>query len=238
MDFLKRWWPAFVAVAVLATAGLLWWADTTKNERPNFGDLPTWLTFVAAGVGVPLVIIQFADQKKAIKEEFAKQQKRDELLDEQLAQVRAANNVLIRAQAEKIDLKFGTWPMRVPDGAGGFTEADPRYLARVVNGSSRPIRDVCCRLKQNPSALSDRPVEIGKYEAYSISGARGMDPKPGGDDVALLRSGEEYGFVFGALTTTAPDALMYVTFTDDAGTRWRISHDLHLQRDSEVGAFS
>jgi hypothetical protein len=236
-----------LGVAVVIGVGyLIFWLRENDGHSPAYGDVATWLTFVAAAVGIPFAIYQFvlqrrqlAEQAKTIKEEFARQQKRDELLDAQLDQARADRRVLIRAQAEKVDLMFAGWESPISE----LTEEGDRepgklfHLARVINNSSRPIRDVRCRLKKDHQALSNPATRVGKYEVFSpAQGLRGMSPKRG-EAAALIRPGDEYGFVFDTKLSDAPDALMSVTFTDDAGTRWRIDHNLHLQQDSDVGAF-
>lgn len=230
-----------------ATAGLLIWGLLVFRSRenaghtPNYGDLPTWLTFAAAAVGIPFAAYSFVlqrrqltEQQRTIAEEFARQKKRDELLDVQLEQTRAAGRAMVRAQAEMIDLVFDTWETETDqvDGYGDPVPGDLLHLARVTNKSSRPIWEVRCRLQKTSSSPDVPAVSVGRYQADPIG--RYWMPPTSGESAALIRPGGEHGFVFDAKISETASARMYVTFTDDAGNRWKIDHDLHLVQSDGV----
>jgi len=244
----KRLLLSVVGFAAFVAAGYLlfrWRED--HGHHPAYGDIPTWLTFAAAVLGIPFALYQLrmqrrqlAEQQKTIADEFARQQKRDQLLDAQLEQTRAAHRVLIRSQADLVDLVFDTWeaPTEETTPVGDPAVGELFHMARVVNNSSRPIRDVSCRLKKHHTALSDPALKVGEFTSrVPFEGMEVFSPEPA-ETAALIRPGKEFGFVFGTTVSDAPNALMYVTFIDDAGTRWRIGHDLRLYQDSDSGAWS
>jgi hypothetical protein len=137
-----------------------------------------------------------------------------------------------RVQAEKVDLTFGTWEAETNevDDVGDPAPGDVLQMAKVANGSQRPIRQLVCVLADGSGAIVPAS-QSGRYLVSNhpgLVGQRIMDPQSGGA-VDVIRAGDEYGFIFD-VKASALTARMSVMFTDDTETRWRIDHDLHLER--------
>lgn len=228
-----------LGVAVLAGAYfVLRWREN-HGHHPAYGDVATWLTFVAAAVGIPFAVYQFAlqrrqlaDQQKAITDEFSRQQKRDRLLDEQLKEIELRGRIIERQQAEKIGLTFTTtvddW---APEGwqkiPGGY------HIAVVANDSHRPIWNVRCRISPEGGQGGTGSEQVGRFKE---TGVAAMHRSGVFTDLArtmaleLIRPGDAWGFMFSISAQQYPQARMSVLFTDDADIEWRIDHDLHLGR--------
>jgi len=196
------------------------------GHHPEYGDVATWLTFLAAAVGIPFALYQFGEQRKTIKEEFERRQKSDQLLDGQLQQVRAANRALIRQQAEGVDLHLDSWrPLTGQDGQGRPILGASQHLARVANKSQRPIREVSCTLVNEDTGIT------GSVNQIFHSANNALDPRPG-YSVETIRADEEYAFGFEDLCGQ-DHVRMTVAFVDDAGTEWRLGDDMHLEQVDE-----
>lgn len=223
----EYWWQALGAlvVVVIIVGGYFAfrWREN-DGHHPVYGDVATWLTFLAAAVGIPFALYQFADQRQAIKGEFARQQERDELLAGQLQQVGLANRVLIRQQAESVDLHPDSWqPLTGRDSQGEPILGAAQHLARLKNKSKRPIRDVSCTIFNEDSGDNGPVNRLFEYVDNKLV------PRAG-ESVKTIRADEAYGFGFADLCNQ-DRVQMTVSFTDDAGVKWRLGQDLHLEQD-------
>jgi hypothetical protein len=223
----KYRWQALgslVVIGILVGGYFVFHWRENRGYHPAYGDVATWLTFLAATVGIPFALYQFADQRQAIKGEFARQRERDELLAGQLKQVDLANRMSIRRQAEGVDFRPDTWrPVKGQDGKGQPIFAAEQYLARITNASKRPIRDVSCVIFNEDTGVRGSVNQL----FACVNGA--LDPRAG-ESVGTIRTSEQYGFGFADLCNQ--DRIqMTVSFTDDAGIKWRLDQDLHLEQD-------
>lgn len=232
-------------VVVLVVARLILTYEEHHGHQPNWGDAPTWFTFVAAALGVPFAGYQFYQQRKTFSEEIARQVKRDALLDEQLVQALATKTALLRQQAEDINLIFSEEPSRLemeewqnapkPALPLKITNLAPVTLvhsARVHNASRRPIRDVVCWIEPDPKQGPQEADWVGSMVTYNFNNhpSRGLGEVHRNHRVPLIRRDDEYSFIFEVAAEKHPDARIAAEFTDDAGHRWRIDHDLSLTR--------
>lgn len=106
-------------------------------------------------------------------------------------------------------------------------------LCAVENLSKRPVRDVRAFIRtagvegvSQPSTVADLN---GVNQGLHLRQRRVEHPRED-DRQALLRWDEACVFVFPFSVNEFSGAEMSVEFTDDAGLRWRIDCDLHLER--------
>jgi hypothetical protein len=148
-----------------------------------------------------------------------------------------------RGQADEIG--FLMTATRFPDiaeedGGGDFAvpPGETVHMAIVSNGSRRPITDVRCSLGDEsgedlfPNTYSNLAAIAGRLSAASIPGLEGphlADQVPR-THIQRIPPGEKYGFVF-ELNSHRVLTPSHVTtsFTDDAGLRWQIDLNQHLE---------
>jgi hypothetical protein len=177
MRLVRRWLTARRSAAVVGGAALLalacWWLRWRESHghHPSWGDVPTWLTFVAAELGVPFAIYQFNQQRTQLKEqqaaiadEFARQAKRDELLDEQLRQARSANRALTRQQAEQISLEVSSAPSRLGTDEERMHREQPRAAVFFVYEEGSQGRLDCAASTSSSSSSSTTFPIAGRVE--------------------------------------------------------------------------
>jgi hypothetical protein len=193
---------ACVALALLAvTTPPVLAATAAHHTQIALGDIPTWLLFLGASAAALIALRQLRTQQKDI----ARQARQ-----------------LERQQADEVGF--------VLDSAAG-TGRQKRYVARVFNGSRRPIRNVVCHLEPGPGQGRHLAAKVGEMVDWGLSHAperRGTFVGHDGSLVELIRAGATFSFVFGA--GEYPDARASARFTDDAGLSWQIDHNLHLER--------
>ena len=128
------------------------------RHETNWGDLPTWLTALTAGLAAWFALgqlrvqsKQLEDQRRQIEQqqqqinaELKNQVKRDAILDEQLKQAKVATAAIVRQQAQQVDLSFST-TSRGPSSTNWSN--DNYHVADVANNSGRPIRNVTCYIE-------------------------------------------------------------------------------------------
>jgi hypothetical protein len=175
-----------------------------RGRRVDFGDVPTWLAVIAA-VGAGWVALgAFRDQQK----EFTRQVRQ-----------------LERQQADAIDLT--RWEdgsmFFVPDASMSMPR--PQTVLAIENKSSRPIRDVRCRLW--PEGDAHHVIVYATGPTCRIPNSSRPITEPTRETtVPLLRPGGWFAFLFAE--QCKEDARYAVRFTDDAGLHWQIDRDLHL----------
>lgn len=155
-------------------------------------------------------------------------------------------NAAERAQADEIGFRMTAtsfpYVAEEDQDSDGFAvdEGTPVHMAVVSNGSRRPITDVECSLDDDPDTDTDLfPVTYRKLAV--IAGRIAVEDIPGRGEPRLfdqfprsrvhrILPGEVYGFVF-ERNSHFDLGLSHVTtsFTDDAGLRWRIDSNQHLE---------
>ena len=122
-----------------------------KRHQIDWGDAPTWGAPIAAVLGGTVALYQLREQRRAITDEFARQAKRDALLDAQLEQSRAEREAMLRAQAEQVDLKLGgDKPRRTAPRHGRPKQIAPAH-SRCHGVSSE---------KTGPGGAPGRPADL------------------------------------------------------------------------------
>lgn len=222
-----------VRIVLAATIGYVAGAASTIfvfapfHARPNLGDVPTWLAVFIAATGGYVALRQLREQQGQFAAEARRNEKRDILLDTQLAEAAERASSHRRQQAEKIDLKRG------------IVRPGRDSLAHVTNGSSRPIRNVACRLYLDDRAVMPRSFKVAQHPL--VDGAwlkRKQSPifHPAGYDMDLVNglyrdqlAGEIIRIGFPGPTKSDSNIKFLVRFIDDSGARWQLDENMHLE---------
>lgn len=172
----------------------------------NWGTAPEWVALIIAGVGGWIALAQLRQQQRVIAREL----RRGAALEE----------ARLRDQAAAIDLAWS---------AEGLRET----FVKVSNRSRRPIRGLDCMIvSEEDGGLIALPVRAGEMQEEKLqSGSGWVLPKNGvapGEWCNVLRSGGHAGFLMSEPPGSGQRAL--VRFTDDAGLRWQLDNELHLER--------
>lgn len=199
---------------------------------PAWGDIPTWLAFIAASVAGSAALIQLSQQQRQITEEAARNIQRDELVRTQLAEATERMNAIRRQQAEQVIMTaFPISSVRDGDGRIG--------MCQVTNESGRPIRGIACRMLIAGKLIMPREFESGQ-ELNPVFGT----PGPGGGLSYLpadegtfdlvtggyfrLLANQVIRVIFPADSDDTNMVQYLVRFTDDAEVRWQLDNDMHL----------
>jgi hypothetical protein len=231
MKTLTAWVKQHVKVTVLIvlfiagaiTAAILRWKET------NWGDAPTWLTFLAAAVGIPFAIYQFnmqrtqlRTQQQEIEETRKRQQDQDTFLALSVQQAEVSLAALVRQQAESVTLEIR--------GRSDLTDLEwPRQfpVAVVNNESLRPISNVIAYLSVDQGETWTRAVEVGPAGPRTMGFVFISSEEASEQDV--IRPEEEWGFRFGVSTGEDDEVDVYVKFTDDAENTWKLDDSARLR---------
>lgn len=144
-----------------------------------------------------------------------------ELQTRQLERLNSEAAALRRAQAEAVTLVH--YAARV--NFFGVEQWSEEEAVLVVNESSRPIRDLCSRIFD--SAGNPVPSSLVKNQEPPWRGQPIDDPATTQyEPVSLLRKGERLLFLWSFSFMGGPCLLR---FTDDAGNRWQLDQDMHLE---------
>jgi hypothetical protein len=172
----------------------------------NWGDAPEWGALIVATAGGWIALAQLRQQQRVITKEL----RRSADLEE----------TRLREQAAAVDLAWSA-------------ESDRRTFVKVINNSRRPIRALDCRIVSAEDggliALPDRAGEMQEKKIWK--GSNWVLPDNGvapGQWCNVLRSGGLAGFLMPEPPGSGQRAL--VRFTDDAGLRWQLDNELHLER--------
>lgn len=202
------------------------------GHSPAWGDVPTWLTFVAAAFGIPFALYQFDLQRRQLREqqtEFEKARTRqdiqDKLLSVQLQQAEASLRVLKRQQAESISVKLKY------SSASAQNIPEPRWAALAKNESRRPITDITARISPLPLGASTfRADGAGRPLNNPDNVAFASEVSDSAGKVHTLKPGDEVEFEFSREAEIfTPRPSIYIEFTDDAGNRWRLDDAMSLR---------
>jgi hypothetical protein len=236
-----------ITAAALASAAIILWAvwffrqRETHGHHPDYGDVPTWLAAVVVLPGIALAFWQLRREIRGQAEEArrrdgeAKKQRKhqrltDKVLRKQIERLDSDAVAARRRQASLIVMSTGPesgfkWPER-----DAVAPAPPvRLSVRVMNRSSRPIRNITCRL-WDPTAETDcELVKAGEFEPFGSPDGEPFTLRPFTVTyVPVLQAGVHCGFVFDQIA----DARSYqssVTFTDDEDQKWHINHEQRLR---------
>ena len=172
----------------------------------NWGDAPAWGALVIAGVGGSIALAQLRQQQRVIAREL----RRSAALEE----------ARFRGQAEDVDMAWS---------AGNGRET----FVQVTNYSRRPIRALDCEIvSEDSGVVVAMPVQAGEMQETKLRRASDwVLPKDGsapGEWCNVLRAGGRAGFLMSEPPGVGQKAL--VRFTDDAGLRWQLDNELHLER--------
>lgn len=226
---LRRVLTGIVAVAVFVAAYLVLRAREDHGHQPAWGDVPTWLTFVAAALGIPFALYQFNIQRKQLSEQQSelekvrkRQESQDALLAVQLRQTEVSLQVFKRQQAESIDLTF----MATDNPPAGHPAGGYFGVVVVQNKSRRPIRNIAAYLSFDDEKTWLEAVEVGRPTK-----TMGLVLQESRNDFkeAFIRSGDEWGYKFAASFAMGQEVAFYVEFIDDAGNGWRLDEALSLR---------
>lgn len=201
----------------------------------HLGDLPTWIAALG-GTGAAAAALrqlalqrrQLANQQQVIEAETERNRKRDELVDRQLRDFDQRTQAWERRQAEKITVEFT--PSTTPPRGVTLNEGDRVFAALVVNNSDRPIRDVTAAIvigqaEAQPPSAYHRLIP----STYPSTGGFGISETIQDSHIGLMMIDDRTEFVFPYSTSTRA-AVVLVRFTDDAGLRWQVDPNLHLER--------
>jgi len=186
---------------------------------PAWGDIPTWFLAGLAAVGGWTALSQLRSQQSQLRSqqeqfdaEARRNDKRDELLDRQLAEAETRAMTQRRQQAE------------------GARVTRRGHLGIVDNMSSRPVMKITCKImsKVDRHGLM---LPNGSGEVAAIATMPGWRFLPGGSKptatLEILRPEAHGGFTFPDEPGT-PDQVLVAWFTDDAGFRWQLDEFQHL----------
>jgi hypothetical protein len=164
------------------------------------------VALIIAGVGGWIALAQLRQQQKVIGREL----RRGAELEE----------ARLRDQAAAVDLAWS-----IKSGRETFV--------RVTNNSHRPIRDLDCRIVSDKDGeLITLPEKAGEMQEKKLqNGSNWVLPDKGvalGEWCNVLRSRGHAGFLMPKPPGSSQRALL--RFTDDAGLRWQLDNELHLER--------
>jgi hypothetical protein len=199
---------------------------------PAWGDIPTWLAFIAASVAGSAALIQLSQQQKQITEEAARNVERDKLLRTQLAEAAERMNAIRRQQAEHVILD-GFSITREIDGDGRIGRCE------VTNGSGRPIRNISCRMPLEGNLITPSEFQLVE-ELHPVLGTpgpgTGFTYVPAIEGTFDLGAGKYFHLldnqivraVFPMGNDGSEQAQYIIRFTDDAEVRWQLDSDMRL----------
>jgi hypothetical protein len=178
----------------------------------NLGDLPTWLGFIAAAIAAYFVYGQLKGQR---------------------AEIGRQTRQLERQQADQIDVMLHGDDAVPP--AVGQAKNNPNWMVYITNNSRRPIRDITATMMPEIGMDSVEATQIANIVTVTIGDSKPVSAiyKVILPAVTLLRAGKAAGLVFACRISDYPKPRFAVEFTDDAGLRWQIDTDLHLQKAGE-----
>jgi hypothetical protein len=175
-------------------------------------------------------LVQLRQQSNVLRGEIERNKARDKLLDGQIRELQQREQVSQRQQADSVDLAW--WIGKdVPVAREGPFTGDMGTILMVANRSSRPIRNVTCRiLPVDGSAEVAGGVGLLQFdESDKHAGPRMVGAVPG-SVMTVIRAGSSYGYIFSFEMIKHLDASLAARFTDDAGVHWQLDQDMHLVR--------
>lgn len=205
---------------------------TPWHLPPAWGDIPTWLAFIAASVAGSAALIQLSQQQRQITEEAERNVQRDKLLRTQLTEAAERMNAIRRQQAEHVIL-VGFSVRRERDGGGRTGRCE------VTNGSGRPIRNISCRMLVGGNLIMPSEFQV-KEELHPVLGTPGPQSSfsylPANESTFdmtaskyfILLANQVIRAVFSIGNDGSDGAQYIMRFTDDAEVRWQLDSDMRL----------
>jgi hypothetical protein len=212
-SWLKDWrvWGLGAACLVIGfLIGLIIFGEPW-HLPPAWGDIPTWLLAIGAGIGTGLALMQLRDLRQQIAKDAERNAKRDELMDKQIADAEAREISRRRRLAEEVEIFSG------------------RSAARVINNSKRPVSDITCKVMSSIDRHTLRTAKkSGLTVPFPTAGGWALAPDAKDyDRVAILRPGSACGYIF-EIDGMDPDMFAVAWFTDDEKRRWQLDEHGHL----------
>jgi hypothetical protein len=194
---------------------------------------------VLAGIALAALVAAFLAYR-AQADAASKQTQQVDLQRRQLdlqAQVIADQTRLQeRQQADQVDVTG-----RPTDGARATVlppdKGEPVHMVVVANGSTRPIREVACKIEAiqaDSSIRHDKLADVyGLMMPYALGPGAQAETFVFGErtgTIPVLRAGQKAAFVWGFTVALYPRFVLWLRFADDAGLHWEITTDLHLEK--------
>jgi hypothetical protein len=195
----------------LLVCGQLW------NLPLNYGDIPTWLAAGFAAIAGWVALRQLRILRDQIKEDADRNDKRDQLLDKQIAEAEARAVSYQRKQAEDVNANYDY----------------SRSQFWIINKSPRPITDIACRIiSKNAGQPTAEPMQadFGPEDDVLLSWGEPSESEAE-HRIYALRPGARAFFKFNRVIYAA-DEIVVAWFTDDAGFRWQVDQLMHLAETS------
>ena len=203
-----RGWLLAITAAVVGFVIAMVIYGAPWHRSAAWGDVPTWLLAGGAGVTAWLALLQLRDLREWLAKEAIRNDKRDQLLDKQIAEAERRERSERRRVVEGVKVRF----------SGG--------VGRVENNSGRPINDITAKVMSKVDRHSLRtPSECGEA-AWDGHTWRPVGAKPV-SRIETLRPEAACVFVFEGLRGS-PDEALVAWFTDDDGFRWQLDEYQHL----------
>jgi hypothetical protein len=181
----------------------------------NWGDVPTWLAVFGGIAGGGAALWQLRLQRIQLADQTRIQE---------------------RQQADAVDVTA-----RPVDGVQAHVllseDSEAVHLIVVTNGSTRPIREVTCKMEAIEADETTRHKKFAKVWGEIVPVALGANaqvetfvPQARASTMPVLRAGRKAGFAWDFTAAQYPRFLSWVRFTDDVGLHWEITTDLHLKK--------
>lgn len=205
----RDWMLAITAAGVGFVVAMVIYG-TPWHLRAAWGDVPTWLLAAGAVAAAWLALLQLGDLRDWLKREAVRNDKRDQLLDRQIAEADRRAVSERRRLVEGVEVQF-----------------NGRNTSRVMNSSGRPINDITTKVM---SKIDRHSLAIPAACGELVGDGRGWRYLPGAKPVTrfeTVRPGAICGFTFDERPGT-PDEALVAWFTDDDGFRWQLDEYQHL----------
>lgn len=174
----------------------------------DWGDAPTWIAAVFAGLAALAAGLTLRSQRKQIEEQRRFIGEQSTNLELERAELRAQAEERRRQQAQQVRMKIRLQAM----GGGMHGESTEMWIVEASNRSSEPLRELAIQCGDSVQAVR-AVTAVGPSEVpVSIIGAR--------EDVRFETAGHEPG----ELRSKRP----VLRFTDNAGVRWRLDEHSDL----------
>jgi hypothetical protein len=202
----------------------------------DWGDVPTWVTAGTALAALVAAFLAYRAQSDAARKQAQQVDLQGRQLDLQAQVIADQIRLQERQQADQVDVAG-----RPTDGAQAAVlppdKGEPVHMVVVTNGSTRPIREVACKIEvigADPSIRHDKQADVyGLMMPYALGPAAQAETFVFGErtgTIPVLRAGQKAAFVWSFTVALYPRFSVWLRFTDDAGLHWEITTDLHLQK--------